>query len=147
MTKFDGNSEASLRGAQSSLPHTSLYHNFISSKSILKIKRDNHSEIQNKCIDPETGAYARMKRNSELHPLLSSQALRNPNVHELIRIKCNDFLASNLKNHVSVSESMPRRTSKNSSSAAKSNLNNEYDMVKDYSRLKIQSNGGIPMKG
>ena len=93
----------------------------MTSKSILKIKRDNRSEIQNKySSEGMEGSYSTIvKRGSDTSPLVSSSHLHNPNVHELIRIKCNDFLTTNLQNLESVPKKISSKTtqidSKNSS--------------------------------
>lgn len=117
----------------------------MNSKSILKIKRENRSEIQNKYVDGGDGAHSSLvKRGSDVSPLVSSSQLLNPNVHELIRIKCNDFLTTNLQNLGAVSRKFGRKAMIDSKNISKEKLTSEFEIVNDISRLKIHA--GIPVK-
>lgn len=117
----------------------------MTSKSILKIKRDNRSEIQNKYSDGGDGTYSSLvKWASDASPLVSSAQLHNPNVHELIRIKCNDFLTTNLQNLGSASKKLGRKTLLDSKDTSKENLANDLEIDLDVGRLKIHA--GIPVK-
>lgn len=70
----------------------------MNSKSILKIQRNNRSEIQKKSSEVGEESYGSLakQRQSDVNYLLNSAKLKNPHVDELIRIKCNDFLTNNI---------------------------------------------------
>lgn len=76
---------------------------------------------------------------------MNSAHINNPDVHELIRLKCNDFLATNLANFGgSLSKKVGNRSTLGSRKSSKENVRSDYEIVDEMSRLKIHS--GIPVK-
>ena len=78
--------------------------------------------------------------------MVSSAHIQNPNVHDLIRVKCNDFLTTNLNSFAGSAKKMSgsNRSTIGSRKSSKENLRSEFEIVDQMSRLKIHS--GIPMK-
>lgn len=61
--------------------------------------------------------------------MVSSAHINNPNVHDLIRVKCSDFLTTNLNSFGTVSKKVGNRSTLGSRKSSKENLRSEFEIV------------------